>query len=229
MQLRPMRRACGASRCAAVEAASKLVRRVDAELLHALVLHHVVHARDRQPFPDPRRVVGRAALDVVHQLCVAPPRAARHLVHAELELVVLQPVRLAQQRVEHRRLVDVREHDAEVRPQLPVRSRRAGTPRRARWPAAAGAGGPSATARRAWPCAGSPASCCPASRTAAAPRGADPARACPRCTSIARATAASISGRLSVRERSGSGFRVRGSGEATGTLVAGWMLLFTLH
>jgi hypothetical protein len=95
--------------------------RVDAQGFEPLVLHHVMHAGCAHPLPDPRGLLRRAAFDIALQLGVAPPRTARHLVHAELKLVVLQPVRLSQQRIQHRRLVDVRERDPEVRAKLPVR------------------------------------------------------------------------------------------------------------
>ena len=51
---------------------------------------------------DLRRLDGRPASDVLQQVRLGPPRPAHHLVHAQLQLVILEPVRLAQQRIQHR-------------------------------------------------------------------------------------------------------------------------------
>ena len=69
------------------------------------VLHDIMHPRDRQPLRHPRRVLRRATLHVPCQLPIVPPDPPHHLMHAELELMILQPVCLAQQRIQHRRFV----------------------------------------------------------------------------------------------------------------------------
>jgi hypothetical protein len=58
--------------------------------------------------------------EVPVQVGVGPPRPADDLPHAQLQAVVGQPVRAAEDRVQHRGLGHVRERRPEVRPQVPV-------------------------------------------------------------------------------------------------------------
>src|SRR5438477_31049 len=60
------------------------------------------------------------AQQLAPELAIVPPHAAGHLVHADLELAILEPVGAAQQCVEHGRIGDVREDGAEVRAKCPV-------------------------------------------------------------------------------------------------------------
>jgi hypothetical protein len=93
---------------------------VGPQAVHPLVLHGVVAARDGEPVADPGGVLGGAPLHVALQVGVAPPQAAGDALHAQAQVVVLEPVGLAQQRVQDGRLVDVGEGGAEVAAQLAV-------------------------------------------------------------------------------------------------------------
>jgi hypothetical protein len=55
-----------------------------------------VQSRARDPFADQRRVRRRATLEISAQLGVVKPDATAHLVQTKLELMILQPVRLAE-------------------------------------------------------------------------------------------------------------------------------------
>jgi hypothetical protein len=89
--------------------------------IHPLILKRIVQPGDGQPLGDLHRVAAGPAIDIVRQPGRIPPRSARHLVQAQLKLMILQPVRLAQQRIEHRRFFDMGKGDAKMGSQLTVR------------------------------------------------------------------------------------------------------------
>ena len=86
-----------------------------------LILHQVVHPRNRQPIPDFADLSRLAAGDITQQFPFLQPRSPVHLMHAQLKVVILEPVRSSQQRVQNRQFVNMSENAAEMRPKLPMR------------------------------------------------------------------------------------------------------------